>query len=200
MKDLNDFSKDFQESLNLVQSKLGETMVKIGSDALALIKKRVQEEGIDAKGKHFPPYSTEPMLVGCKSFKKKSCDRFFGPEKNKQHEWVTLKRGEKNYRLAVLEGGYRELREMELGGKNGEVVNFTYTGKMWGDVSIISGSADHDSGTVVLGAKNQEQKEILYHNTERNLKKGGGEILDLSESEINTLKDIYLTPILNIFI
>jgi len=199
MKDLNDFAKDFQESLNLVQSKLGETMVKIGSDALALIKKRVQEEGVDAKGKKFPPYSTEPMLVGCKSFKKKSCDSFFGAEKNKQHEWVTLKRGEKNYRLAVLEGGYQELRRMELGGKNAEVVNFTYTGAMWGDVSIISGPSEHDAGTVVLGAKDQEQKEILYHNTQRNLKKGGGEILDLSESEVDILKDIYLTPVLNIF-
>jgi len=199
MKDLNDFAKDFQESLNLVQSKLGETMVKIGSDALALIKKRVQEEGVDAKGKKFPPYSTEPMLVGCKSFKKKSCDSFFGAEKNKQHEWVTLKRGEKNYRLAVLEGGYQELRRMELGGKNAEVVNFTYTGAMWGDVSIISDPSEHDAGTVVLGAKDQEQKEILYHNTQRNLKKGGGEILDLSESEVDILKDIYLTPVLNIF-
>ena len=199
MKDLNDFAKDFQESLNLVSTKLGETMVKIGSDALALIKKRVQKEGIDAKGKKFPPYSTEPMLVGCKSFKKKSCDSFFGPEKNKQHEWVTLKRGDKNYRLAVLEGGYQELRRMELGSKNADVVDFTYTGAMWGNVSIISGASDHDSGKVVLGAKNEEQKEILYYNTQRNLKKGGGEILDLSESEINTLKEISLQPILNIF-
>lgn len=88
---------------------------------------------------------------------------------------------------------------MELGGKNAEVVNFTYTGAMWGDVSIISGPSEHDAGTVVLGAKDQEQKEILYHNTQRNLKKGGGEILDLSESEVDILKDIYLTPVLNIF-
>ena len=75
-------------------------MVKIGSDAFGLIKKRVQEEGIDAKGKHFLPYSTEPMLIG-KSFKKKKLYVLSAGKSNKQHEWVTLKRGEKNYRLAV---------------------------------------------------------------------------------------------------
>ena len=36
-----------------------------------MIKTRVIEEGKDAKGGEFPPYSTKPMLVGDKSFRKK---------------------------------------------------------------------------------------------------------------------------------
>ena len=52
-----------------------------------MIKQRVQEEGKDAKGQSFPPYSTKPMLVGAKTFKKKNADKFFGKEKNKELRW-----------------------------------------------------------------------------------------------------------------
>ena len=117
MKELSEFEKDIELALRLAQSELGATMVKIGSDALAMIKQRVQEEGKDAKGQAFPPYSTKPMLVGCKTFKKKSCDKFFGKEKNKELRWATIQRGGNNYRLAYLEEGYKGLREMELGAR-----------------------------------------------------------------------------------
>jgi hypothetical protein len=199
MKELEDLGKDIELALRLVQSQLGTTMVKIGFDALAMIKKRVIEEGKDAKGQGFPGYSTKPMLVGCKSFKKKSCDKFFGKEKNKELRWATIQRGGNNYRLAYLEEGYKGLREMELGGGHGDKVDFSYTNAMWGDISIISDTGEHDSGTVVIGAKRQEEKDKLTFNTERNLSKGGNEILDLSESEINELKEMFLQPILNVF-
>ena len=199
MKELSELEKDIELAVRMVQSQLGTTMVKIGSDALAMIKKRVIEEGKDAKGQGFPGYSTKPMLVGAKTFKKKSADKFFGKEKNKDHRWVTIKRGDTAYPLAYLEEGYKGLREMELGGGHGDKVDFSYTNAMWGDISIISNASEHDGGTVILGAKRQEEKDKLTHNTERNLKKGGNEILDLSESEINDLKEMFMQPILNIF-
>lgn len=219
MKELEDLGKDIELALRLVQSQLGTTMVKIGSNALARIKQRVQEEGKDASGQGFPPYSTKPMLVGAKTFKVKSADKFFGKQKNKDLKWVTLggrDQGFSSYldvsaggqgpsasgsyvRLAVLPGGYRELREMELKAGAGDKVDFSYTNAMWGDISIISGTGEHDGGTVVIGAKRQEEKDKLTFNTERNLSKGGNEILDLSESEINELKEMFLQPILNVF-
>ena len=199
MKELSELEKDIEIALRLVQSQLGTTMVKIGSNALAAIKTRVQETGLDASGQGFPPYSTEPMLVGAKTFKKKSADKFFGKEKNKEHRWATIQRNGTNYRLAYLEGGYRELREMELDAGAGDKVNFSYKNDMWNNISIISGASEHDGGTVVLGAKRQEEKNKLTYNTERNLKKGGKEILDLSESEINELKEMFMQPILNVF-
>ena len=101
--------------------------------------------------------------------------------------------------LAYFEEGYRGLRDLELGAGHGDKVDFTYTGAMWGDVSIISGATDHDKGTVILGAKRDEEKVKLYGNTERNKKKGGNEILDLSEAEINELKELFMQPILNVF-
>lgn len=196
---LDEYTRRFDAELRKIQSELGNTMVKIGQTALARIKQRVIEEGKDAKGKGFPPYSTEPMLVGAKSFRRKDADKFFGKEKNKEHQWVTLKRGSENYRLAVLEGGYKELRDISLGRGAGDKVNFSFTNQMWGDVHLISNASEHDNGTVVIGALREEEKNKLYHNTERNKKKGGLEILDLSESEINELKELFSVPILNIF-
>lgn len=196
---IEEYSRRFDDILRQVQTDLGTTMVKIGQTALARIRQRVQEEGIDAKGKGFPPYSVEPMLVGCKSFRRKDCTKFFGKEKNKQHRWVTIKRGEENYHLAVLEGGYRELRDISLGRGAGDKVNFSFTNAMWGDIHVISNASEHDKGTVIIGALRQEEKDKLYYNTERNKKKGGLEILDLSETEINELKELFNQPILNIF-
>ena len=43
---------------------------------------------------------------------------------------------------------------------------------MWGDISIISGASEHDSGKVIIGAKRKEEKDKLTFNTERNLKGG----------------------------
>jgi len=199
MNELSDFIPKFDDDIRQVEASLGTTMVKIGQTALARIKQRVQEEGKDAKGQSFPAYSTDDMLVGCKSFRSKDCNKFFGKQKNREHQWVTLKRGEDMYRLAVLEGGYKELRNMSLGVGKGDKVDFTFTGAMWGDIHLISSSSDHDKGTVIIGALKKEEKDKLYYNTERNKNKGGGEILDLSEAEINELKELFNQPILNIF-
>jgi hypothetical protein len=196
---LEDFNNKLDESISDVSRQLGETMVKIGQTALVRIRQRVQETGRDAKGQGFPPYSTDPMLVGCKSFRSKDCNKFFGKQKNKEHEWVTIKRGDDLYRLAVLEGGYKKLREISLGAGKGDKVDFSFTNDMWNDIHLISTSSDHNSGTVIIGALKKEEKDKLYYNTERNKNKGGLEILDLSETELNELKELFNQPILNIF-
>jgi hypothetical protein len=209
---LEEYNERFKEALRKVETDLGKTMVKIGQTALVRIKQRVIEEGKDAKGGGFPPYSTKPMLVGAKSFRKKDSQKFFGKDKNKLHRWVTL--GGNRFeqfleasaggsgdikRLAVLEGGYRELREISLGRGHGDKVNFSFTNSMWGDIHIVSNSSDHDNGVVIIGALRQEEKDKLYYNTERNKRKGGNEILDLSQSEIEEIKELYKVDVLNIF-
>ena len=95
---LDELAKEIEKA----QNDLGTIMVKIGNTALARIKQRVQEEGKDAKGQEFKPYSTKPMLVGCKTFKKKNCSSFFGKKKNKEHRWATIKRGSEMYRLSLF--------------------------------------------------------------------------------------------------
>lgn len=139
------------------------------------------------------------MLVGAKSFRKKDANKFFGKQKNKDHRWVTIQRGGKNYRLAVLEGGYKELRDISLGAGAGNKVNFSFTNAMWGGVHIVSNQSDHDSGTVIIGALRKEEQDKLYYNTQRNKDKGGNEILDLSQSEIEEIKELFNLEVVNIF-
>lgn len=194
-----ELTKHLDQLSREVSNNIGAIMVKLGLDALSAIKTRVVEKGEDAEGVGFPEYSTKPMLVGCKSFKTNNCASFFGKKKNKEHRWATLDRtykegpkAGKKIRLAYLERGYKELREMELGTEYGTRVNFNFSGKMWGDIHIISKRSDHDNGVVMIGALKDEENAKLYYNTKRNERKGGKDILDLSDSEIKGLKEIYL--------
>ena len=185
--------KVFERAIRRAKTDYADTMVKIGNDALALIKMRVQEEGRDAEGKEFEPYSESDMLVGCKSMNKSVCNSYFGKQNNKKHEWVTIKRGGKNYSLAVLEGGYKKLRQMH--GRQTSHVDFTFSGAMWSNISIISSGGEHSSGVVRLGPNNEETRKILKGNISKR-----GPILELSREEIKTLSGIYKNKVKQFFV
>jgi hypothetical protein len=65
---------------------------------------------------------------------------------------------------------------------------------MWANISLISNAQDHISGTAIIGAKNTDTNDILEGNTKRR-----GDILDLSKSEIEELKQEYTLDTLKIF-
>jgi hypothetical protein len=180
---LEEYNKRLEQTSKDIQSGLSQTMVRLGTEALTLLKKRVQETGKNAQGNNFPPYSQTPMLVGCKSMNKSVCTSFFGKNKNKELEWVTLNRTNsegKKIRLAVLEGGYKKLRELH--GRPTSFVDFSFSNDMWNDIKIISKSSEHGFGIVVIGAEQETEKKKLEGNTKRK-----GTILDLSDSEVRTL-------------
>lgn len=181
---LPEYNRRLEQTSWDIQNRIGETIVELGTEALTLIKKRVQETGKNAEGNDFPPYSQKSMLVGCKSMNDDVCKSFFGKEKNKQLSWVTLDRINnkgKKIRLAVLEGGYKKFREMH--NRRTDIVNFTFYNDMWSDIKIVSKKTEHNTGTVVIGAEKEEEKKKLEGNTKRK-----GTILDLSDSEIEELK------------
>ena len=64
---LEEYNRKLEQATGDISNALGETMVKLGTEALTLIKKRVQETGKNAEGKDFPPYSQTPMLANCSS-------------------------------------------------------------------------------------------------------------------------------------
>lgn len=187
---LSEYNNKLEQTSRDIQNRIGETIVELGTEALTLIKKRVQETGKNAEGQAFVSpsdgntYSHNPMLVGCKSMNADVCKSFFGKEKNKQLSWVTLDRTNnqgKKIRLAVLEGGYDKFRKLH--GRQTNFVDFTFSGDMWNDIKIISKKTEHNTGTIVIGAEKEEEKKKLEGNTKRE-----GTILDLSDSEIETLK------------
>jgi hypothetical protein len=210
---LIELSQNLQSFANdLTGQQQGVLMQKLGLDALALIKKRVQQTGINAEGEKFDPYSTEPMLVGKKSFKtEKAWNKIAGSKpKRKELKWVTIG-GDKGFssflevssggvgpsesggkHLFELKEGYKEFRELHS--RQTEYVDFVFSGRLFGnikenipgDVKITSDQAELNSGVVTIAATQELEKKKLSGLTKRK-----GEILALSKKEEIQLSGYY---------
>jgi len=175
-KELQGFAND------MAGEERGNIMVKLASDAIALNRQRVQEEGKNAQGENFKPYSTKDTLIGRKSFvQQAAANSLLGSkEKRKQLEWVTIG----GHKLAVLPGGYKKIREVQ--GRQTGFVDFTLTGRMWGNIKLVSDRSELNNGVAVIKATEDIQKKKLAGNTERR-----GEILGLSKKEESRLAELY---------
>ena len=169
---------------------MGKTMKEVASGALVLLRKRVTETGVNAKGSMFPAYSTKPTLVGCKSFyKKSSCEALLGSKaKRSKLEWRTVK----GNKLAILPGGYRKIRELQ--NYPAGYVNFMISGEMWKSINVESTQTQHQQGIAIIGAKGTESNKKLSGNTRRK-----GDILDLSRNERERLAGVFEVETLKIF-
>ena len=119
---------------------------EIASTLLASITRRIHNEGQDTKESKIGNYSTKPTLVGAKSFvNKTAANKVFGSAKKRRElEWVTFK----GRHLAVLEGGYKQIRSLE--GKEVNNVNLFRTGKLRADFGMEAQGKDY-----VLGFKSE---------------------------------------------
>lgn len=206
---IEEYNQKFSKSIQELQARaLGDIMGRVATQALTLIKDRVIETGKDAEGKDFPKYSTKPMLVGNKSFPKKEVGKkLFGTkEARKKLEWRTLGGGSYERmlsasagtgsgdlkRLAILQGGYKEWRQ--LMGAQVNHVDFSVSNQMWNDINVISKKSDHDKGIAIIGAKDESEKKKLAGNTARR-----GDILDLSQKEIDDLMNTFHLDTLKVF-
>jgi hypothetical protein len=192
---LAEYNKSIEGVVNDLQTGAHATvMVQLAINALTMIKQRVQETGKDAQGNSYTGYSTRPMLVGKSSFIQLSAAQALlgSKKKRSQLEWRTLGRGESAKRLAILNGGYKDLRNRQ--GRQTDHVDFSYTGRMWSNINLKSSNSDHQNGVAIIGATTPADKKKLEGNTERK-----GEILNLSQSEIDKLKDMYNVEVLDIF-
>ena len=160
---------------------LGNVMVKMASEALALNKQRVQETGKNAKGESFDKYSTKPMLSGSKNMTKSAFNSIAGSKKKRAElDWRTVN----GHSLFVIPGGYKQFRELH--GRQTGFVDFTLSGRMWNNIKLVSDRAELNSGVAVIQATEELQKKKLEGNTKRR-----GEILGLSKSEEQRLSDVY---------
>jgi hypothetical protein len=175
-------SKDLQGFAGYLEGpEHGNIMVKMASEALALNKQRVQETGKNAKGESFDKYSTKPMLSGSKNMTKSAFNSIAGSKKKRAElDWVKVK----GHSLFVIPGGYKQFRELH--NRPTGFVDFTFSGRMWSDVKLISSRAELESGVAVIQAVQPLQKKKLEGNTKRR-----GEILGLSKSEAEWLNNVY---------
>jgi hypothetical protein len=163
----------------------GKVMVQVANDALALIRRRVQQEGKDAQNNPYAPYSTKPMLSGSKNMNLSAFNSIAGSKsKRRELKWVTIN----GNRLFEIEGGYKQFRELH--GRQTGYVDFTFSGRMMGNVGLEQES----NNVVIVRAKAEEERLKMEGNVARR-----GKILDCSEQEKKILADIYDQGILNIF-
>jgi hypothetical protein len=191
-----ELSKELQGFANdLSGEERGVIMIKLASDALALLKRRVQEKGEDPSGNKYKPYSTKPTLIGRKTFvQKEVADQLLGSkDKRKKLEWVKVN----DHNLAILPGGYKKIRDLQ--GRQTGFVDFTFTGRMLGnakvvgDVKLISDRSELNSGVARIAPTQEIEKKKLSGNTERR-----GEILGLSKQEESILAGEYETWVGNL--
>jgi len=167
-----------------IERAFGDIMKRAAFNALATLRNRVQTSGVNAEGSKFPPYSTRPMLTNCASMTQAACAAKTGNEdKRKKLKWVTLQRGGRSVRLFELEGGYAEYRDLH--GRQTSFVDFTFSGKMWANISLVSSDEEHQKGVARITAPNEDEYKKLEGNTNRK-----GTILDLNPAEVQDIADI----------
>jgi hypothetical protein len=164
----------------------------LGNTALAMLKGRVVNKGIASDGSSFKPYSTKPTLVGAKSFRTQAAAQsvFGSKDKRKTLQWRTIDRGGASYRLAILPGGYKQIRTIE--GSQVAHKSFLRSGEMW--LSIHTQGTTGSSGKFIttIGTENELSNKKL----EGNEKREGKEILGVTkqeEQDLTLILDKYIT-------
>jgi hypothetical protein len=165
----------------------------LGNTALAMLKGRVVNKGIASDGSSFKPYSSKPTLVGAKSFRTKAAAQsvFGSKDKRKSLQWRTINRGGSSFRLAILPGGYKQIRTIE--GSQVAHKSFLRSGEMWLSIHTL-GTRQEGSGKFIttVGTENELSNRKLDGNESRE----GKEILGVTkqeEQELTLILDKYIT-------
>ncbi len=183
-----EYDRRMTKTIGDMEKDRSKMMVYIGTEARKLIFERVHDTGVDAKGQKYAPYSTRPMLTNCSTMILSACSKVAGSkEKRKELKWVTVR----GHKLFELPGGYKEFRQLH--GRQTDHVDFSFTGKMWNNINLISSTNEHQQGVVIIGARTDEEKKKLEGNTKRK-----GDILDLSNKELTYLSEKYKVNTLEI--
>lgn len=164
----------------------------LGATALAMIEKRVRRSGIGPDGSKYKPYSTKPTLVGAKSFTKKSAAQsvFGSKDKRRNLQWFTVQ----GHHLAVLPGGYKQIREIE--GRQTAFKDFERTSEMWKSIHVMGTRQTATGFLTTIGTENELSNRKLSGNVDREKK----EILMVTrqeEADLQIILDKYITNIVN---
>ena len=201
---------EFIEKLKLLEVELlkagPKIAVEIAQSATALSIRRIQKEGIAGK-----KYSTSLMFATQNMFNRK--DRFKptevaselgrdedgklikGGKRNKKGEvakkstakkrvmWIKFKGAKKAVPVMLLQGGYKELRQ--LNGLQANFVDLTFSGRMIQNVKILKSSSREAKFLAIVGVDNPENKGKFAGNQKR-----FGNFLDPTEKEQEVLSSI----------
>lgn len=164
----------------------------LGATALAMIEKRVRRSGVAPDGSKYKSYSSEPILIGAKSFTKKSAAQavFGSKQKRRDLQWFTVR----GHHLALLPGGYKQIRQIE--GRQVAFKDFERTSEMWKSIHVMVTKTTGTGFVTTVGTENELSNRKLSGNVDREKK----EILMVSkqeEADLQKILDQYITNTVN---
>jgi hypothetical protein len=191
MKDLTGRLNQLSQQINADFPNWANTV--LGVTALAMLKQRVVNSGIASDGSSFKPYSSKPILVGAKSFRTQAAAQsvFGSKDKRKSLSWRTIDRGGVLYRLALLPGGYKQIRTIE--GSQVAHKSFLRSGEMWLSVHV-QGTRQEGQGKFITTVGTQVP--LSNKKLEGNETREGKEILGVTkqeEQDLTVILDKYIT-------
>ena len=155
----------------------------------ALVQRRIQQTGKDAKGKKFGNYSTKeiyfPLTSAFKNIKGKGKD----PKSNKNIGKGKKKRLRKT---RYAKDGYKEIRDVL--GLPIDFVDFTFSGDMWANIGVTAKQISSDTVLVTVTGKNQITNDKLTGLSQR-----FGVILELNDKELELIAKSVANAILQVF-
>ena len=130
---------------------------EVATTMYANITRRIHNDGQDVNESDIGRYSTTPTLIGASSFvNKTAANKVFGSlAKRRQLDWITFK----GRHLAILDGGYKQIRNIE--GKDTSHVNLNRTGQLRKDFAFES-----QGKMYVLGFKSEYGAKLRKYQEE----------------------------------
>lgn len=186
------FTGNMERFRSYLQTQFERDILLRGTLTLAAqIRNRVEQRGVNSEGAKFKGYSTRPTLAGAKTFTSKAAfDRIAGTkEKRKLLKWVTFSAGGRTYRLFVVEGGYKQIRELE--GRQTDHKSFNRTGFMWLHYGIIG----KEKNKYIIGGKTDDSQDKINMNSERE----NSGIIYSTETEDQVLADFVTQQLMQKF-
>lgn len=151
-------------------------MTIAGETARGEMLERIFTNGQASNGSKIGDYSTRPMLVGFKSFINAGPARAFFAEKPR---WVTVQTQRGPRRLAIMQGGYKELRQRE--GRVTAFVNLRREGRLERSIQPVAAPDGYGWGFInAFDAMKAGTMEKYYQKP----------IFDFSEAEQQTVTDV----------
>lgn len=153
---IDDILKNLEGKLTKIDK--SKSMIReIASTLYANITRRIHNDGKDINEAPIGNYSTKATLVGAKSFiNKTAANKVFGSKSKRENlDWVTYK----GRHLAILEGGYKQIRSLE--GKDTANVNLFRTGQLRRDFGFEAQGKDY-----VIGFKSEYGAKLKKYQEE----------------------------------
>ena len=150
-------SKRVIKILGKIQRPPATLMALVGQTIVVMNLDRIHSEGKATDGGSIGYYSTKPTLAGGKTFNNSgAANDFFNDPAT---EWVTLSKGGRSIRLAVVEGGYKEIRRRD--NARTDIVDLKRTGDLFNSFQIIEAATSDGVGVGFTTDKAAEIREGL---------------------------------------